>query len=127
VLLTIAPRIPVIGRFSRFAHHKWRRSHQLIGLFFILGVVHAMLVDPLVRRTTVPFVYLLSLFVIGAAAYIYTVVIRKAVTPMYTYVAEAVRKLNGTTVEVTLKIIEQGPPSRRGLSARDGRYPSAPR
>jgi predicted ferric reductase len=103
VLLTIAPRIPLIGRFTRFAYHKWRLSHSLIGTFFIIGFAHAMLVDPLVRRTTVPFFYLLVLFLLGAASYLYSVFIAKVVRKTYPYAAEAIRKLNGTTVEVALK------------------------
>ena len=103
VLLTIAPRIPLVGRFTRFAYHKWRRSHSLIGIFFIIGFAHAMLVDPLVRRTTVPFLYLLVLFLAGAASYLYSVLIARAVRKTYPYAAEAIRKLNGTTAELTLK------------------------
>jgi predicted ferric reductase len=103
VLLTIAPRIPVIGRFTRFAYHRWRRSHSLIGIFFIIGFAHAMLVDPLVRRTTVPFFYLVIIFLVGGAAYLYAVFIAKAVKKTYRYVAEAISKLNGTTVQITLR------------------------
>jgi len=102
VLLTIAPRIPVIGRFTRFAYHKWRRSHRFIGIFFTLGFAHAMLVDPLVRRKTVSFMYLLIVFSVGAASYLYSVFIAKDVRKTYPYVAEAICKLNGTTVQVTL-------------------------
>jgi predicted ferric reductase len=103
VLLTIAPRIPVIGRFTRFAYDKWRRSHRLIGIFFIIGFAHAMLVDPLVRRTTVPFLYLFVLFWVGAISYLYSLFIAKAVRKTYLYMAVAATKLNGTTVEITLK------------------------
>jgi len=102
VSLTIAPRIPVIGRFSRFAYHKWRRSHSLIGVFFIIGFAHAMLVDPPVRRKTVSFMYLLIVFSAGAASYLYSVFIAKDVRKTYPYVAEAICKLNGATVQVTL-------------------------
>jgi predicted ferric reductase len=103
VLLTIAPRIPVIGRFTRFAYDKWRRSHRLIGIFFIIGFGHAMLVDPLVRRTTVPFFYLFFIFWVGAISYLYALFIAKAVRKTYPYIAVAVSKLNGTTVEITLQ------------------------
>ena len=103
VLLTIAPRIPLIGRFTQFAYHKWRRSHSLIGIFFIIGFAHAMLVDPLVRKTTVPLFYLLIFFFVGAASYLYSVFIAEAVRKTYPYAAEGIRKLNGTTIEVALK------------------------
>lgn len=103
VLFTIAPRIPVIGRFTRFAYDKWRRSHRLIGVFFIIGFAHAMLVDPLVRRTTVPFLYLFILFWVGAISYLYALFIAKAVRKTYPYIAVGVSKLNGTTVEIALK------------------------
>jgi len=103
VLLTIAPRIPVIGRFTRFAYDKWRRSHRLIGIFFIIGFAHAMLVDPLIRRSTLPFLYLFILFLVGTASYFYAVFIAKAVKKTHLHVVEAVSRLNGTTIEVALK------------------------
>ena len=102
VLLTIAPRIPVIGRLTRFAYHKWRQSHRFIGVFFVAGFAHAMLVDPLVRKTTVPFWFLIAMFLVGTASYVYAILISKFLRKPQTYAAEAVRKLNGTTVEVTL-------------------------
>ena len=102
VLLTIAPRIPVIGRFTRFAYDKWRRSHSFIGIFFIIGFAHAMLVDPLVRTTTVPFLYLRIFFAVGATSYLYAVLIAKT-RKTNPHVVEGVRKLNGTAAEIVLK------------------------
>jgi predicted ferric reductase len=62
-----------------------------------------MLVDPLVRRTTAPFFYLLVLFLVGAASYFYSVLMARAVRKAYPYAVESIRKLNGTTAELTLK------------------------
>lgn len=62
-----------------------------------------MLVDPLLRRTTVPFFYLLFFFFAGAVSYLYTVLFAGALRKMSVYSAGAIGKLNGTTVELTLK------------------------
>jgi predicted ferric reductase len=46
---------------------------------------------------------MLILFSVGAAFYLYAAFVAKAVKKTYLYVGEAIRKLNGTTVQVTLK------------------------
>jgi predicted ferric reductase len=116
VLLTIAPRIPLIGRFTSFAYHKWRRSHRLIGVFFIVGFAHAMLVDPLLRRTTVPLSYLLAVFFVGAVSYLYAVLFAGSFRKTFPYAADVIRRLNGTTVELTLK------PHRERLPFTSGQF-----
>lgn len=71
VLLSIAPRIPILNKLV-LPYDRWRKVHRLIGVFCIVGFAHAMLVDSLVRKTTVPFVLLIAMFSIGTAAYLYT-------------------------------------------------------
>lgn len=102
VLLTIAPRIPVIGRYTRFAYHRWRSSHRFIGVFFTLSAAHMMLVDPLIKTTTVPLAYVLTAFGLGTGAYLYATVLSKPFNKAAPFVVETIRQLNGSTVEVAL-------------------------
>lgn len=116
ILLTVAPRIPVIGRFTRFAYHKWKKSHKIIGIFFIIGFFHAMAVDPLAQSAAIPFTYLRIFFFLGLAAYLYTELAAKAFRKTPPFTVEAVRNLNGSTVEVTLK------PQNRKLEFKAGQF-----
>lgn len=103
VLLTIAPRIPLVGRFTRSAYHKWKFSHRFVGLFFLIGGAHAMLVDPIIREVPAAFAYLILFYVIGAGSYIYAQLIAPILRKRYPYTVSNVRRLNGSTVEVTLR------------------------
>ena len=102
VFLTIAPRVPLISRFLSLAYHRWRVSHKLLGLFFILGLIHYLLVDT-ISKQTVPGLYMLIVVFIGILAYLYQQFIARRVRPYHDYAVEGVRRLNGTTVEVALK------------------------
>jgi predicted ferric reductase len=101
VLLTIAPRVPLISRFLSLAYHKWRVSHKLLGLFFMLGLVHYLLVGTISKQTT-PGLYMLLIVFMGILAYLYKQLIASRVRPYHEYVVEKVRRLNGTTVELSL-------------------------
>jgi len=101
VFLTIAPRVPLISRFLRLPYHRWRVSHKLLGLFFMLGLVHYFLVGT-ISKQTVPGLYMLLFSFAGVFAYFYKQFVANRVRPHYDYVVENVRKLNGTTIEVTL-------------------------
>ncbi len=103
VLLALAPRIPFVGGYLRLAYHHWRWTHKFIGAFYILGVLHSLLVPNVIQTTLIPHLYLRFFNLIGSAAYLYKELIAPFVGPPHNHVVEAARKLNGTTIEVTLK------------------------
>jgi predicted ferric reductase len=82
----------------------------------MLGFVHMMLVDPLVRTTTIPFVALVLAFAVGTASYLYTTMLARFVRRTSPYVVETVRRLNGTTVEVVLQ------PRKKKLAFAAGQF-----
>jgi predicted ferric reductase len=102
VLLTIAPTMPLLGSFVRFSYSRWRWTHRFIGLFFILAIAHSYLVNTLIATTLVPLLYLRVISFAGAAAYLYKELLSGRFHKHLPYVVDAVHKLNGTTLEVTL-------------------------
>ncbi|MFC6022558.1 ferric reductase-like transmembrane domain-containing protein [Plantactinospora solaniradicis] len=103
VLLSIGPRLPLLRNLITVSYRSWRHSHKLIGLFFAFGFAHALLVDQVVETTVVPFALLLAAYVVGIVAYLYTVLLARFVRPRYRYVIDDVRRLNPTTLEVSLR------------------------
>jgi predicted ferric reductase len=103
VLLTLAPRIPVIGGYIRLAYHQWRYTHQFIGLFFIIGFVHMLQVDNISKGAPIPNLYWNIIVYIGMAAYINKEIISRFISRGGDYTVEAARKLNPSTLEVILK------------------------
>ncbi len=102
VLISVAPRVPLISRFLNLSYSKWRISHKLLGVFFILGLVHYMNVGT-ISQQTIPGVYMLLWSFIGIIAFIYRQFLSRMFEPYREYVVEQVNRLNGTCVEVNLK------------------------
>ncbi len=103
VLLTIGPRVPLLSQITRFTYDGWRKVHRFMGLFFIVGIAHMLMVEPLLLHSPALAVYILAFASIGILAYLYKEFLWGRLRPHKTHIVEAVRKLNGTTVEVVLK------------------------
>ncbi|WP_308637201.1 ferredoxin reductase family protein [Paenibacillus silvisoli] len=116
ILLSLAPRLPVIRRIVRIGYRSWRISHRFIGIFFIIGTAHAFLVDPLVTTTIVPFVLLMIGIVSGIVSYLYTELLARFVRRRAGYKVRQVRRLGTSAVEVVLA------PERRKLTFKAGQF-----
>ncbi|MCO1657620.1 ferredoxin reductase family protein [Pseudonocardia humida] len=95
----------------------WRRSHRLVGVFFVVSLAHALLVDSLVDTAPGPFLLQWAAYGAGIAAYAYTLLVARFVRPRRSYLVRAVRRLDPATVEVVL-----APRLRRRLSFRPGQF-----
>lgn len=115
--LAVGPRLPVLDRVLGISYRSWRRTHPLIGIFFLMSIAHAMLVAPLASDSPVLLGVLLAGFVVGGLSYVYTLILARFVRRTYRYLVAAVNRLNATTVEVTLQ-----PRKRRRLSFRAGQF-----
>jgi predicted ferric reductase len=114
VLLTLAPRIPVVGGYVRLAYHNWRFTHKFIGLFFIVGFIHMLQVKTLSKDAPIPNLYWNFIAYVGMAAYLYKELLAPFLGRSHAFVVEAARKLNGSTLEVTLKPKGQRPKQTAG-------------
>jgi len=106
VLLSIAPRVPLISRFINLSYDKWRIGHKLLGLFFIMGLIHYTMVDT-ISKQTVPGMYMMLFVLIGILAWLYKIFVFGRVRKHVDYTVEGVNQLNGTTVEVCLKPVQK--------------------
>ncbi len=103
VLLTVAPRVPVLRRVASLTYDRWRSSHRFIGLFLIVALAHTLLVDALVTTTVLPLAVVLAAYATGILSYLYTLLLARFFRRTRRYVVQTVRRLTGTTVEVTLR------------------------
>jgi predicted ferric reductase len=101
----------------RLRYNAWRRSHGLVGVFFLMSLAHALLVDQLTDTAPGPFLLLSAAYVAGAAAYGHTLLLARFVRPRRAYVVRAVRRLDPATVEVAL-----APRGARRLAFRAGQF-----
>src|SRR5260221_1123866 len=112
LLWALVPRLPVVGRCIRTNYQRWFTLHRLTGLFVIAGLIHAALVDPVLRHAPVLLVWYIAVAAIGTAVYLY----RELLHPFFTrlwhnnYTVETVNQLDRKTLEVTLAPVAQPVP-----------------
>jgi len=107
ILLSLAPRLPVVRKLIRIPYRGWRISHRFIGIFFIMGTAHMLLVDALVRTTVVPFAVLMAAIATGIASYVYTEFIAKFLRRKAVYQVREVNRLTPTAVEIVLQPVKK--------------------
>jgi predicted ferric reductase len=91
-----------IRRMARASYERWLTGHRLTGLFVIVAVVHATIVDPVLRQSGLLRVAFLIVGAAGTIAYLYRELLARYVIPIYDYTVADVRRPNKTTLEVTL-------------------------
>lgn len=116
VLLTISPRVPLLSTFARLTYDKWRNLHRYMGVLFMLGATHMLMVQPLIMTAPVVFTYVGTIIALGAASYLYKEFLWERLKKRAPYVVKNVKKLNGTVAEVTLH------PSQAKVAHRAGQF-----
>lgn len=102
VILSVAPRLAITRRLITLDYRSWRRTHWLIGFFFIFSLAHMLLVDSLVTTSAVPFVVVMAAYVIGVVSFLYGILLARLVRPTRKYEVTEAKRLNDTTLEVAL-------------------------
>jgi len=102
VLISLAPRIAFLNKLTGGTYEGWKNLKKYIGIFFILGYIHALTV----RHTLDAFIainWVQIFFIIGAVSYLYTEVFGGVFKKYIPYKVEAVNHPNQSTTEVVLR------------------------
>ncbi len=114
VLLTISPSVPLISNFVHLTYDKWRGLHKYMGLLFMLGATHMLMVQPLIMNAPVVFTYVETIISIGVLAYLYKEFLWGRLLKRRPYVVQDVKKLNGNVTQVTLHALKDQISHRAG-------------
>jgi predicted ferric reductase len=82
-------------------YNVWKWSHKLMGLAFIIGFLHMVLIPSNVSRDIVLRVYMVSFSIFATASYLYKLFYEKYVKGQFTYLIENVQPL-GETIDITM-------------------------
>lgn len=96
VLITLAP-----NGLAAESYNGWKKLHRFIGVFFIVGFIHALTVDTLDALIAITWVQMF--FILGTGSYLYTELFGRFFGKYVPYVVKAVRHPNPVTTEVTLE------------------------
>jgi predicted ferric reductase len=111
VLWALAPRLRAarwpgpIRALARTSHEKWLDAHRLTGVFVAVALVHAAIVAPTLRASTVLRVAFIVVGAIGVGAYVYRELLARWFVPVHDYTVAAVRRLDERIVEVALDAV----------------------
>ena len=101
VLITLAPRIPFLNKLTGDTYEGWKKLHRYIGIFFIIGFIHALTVNGLDALIAITWVQVF--FIIGTLSYLYTEFFGRFFKKFFPYTVDAVNHPNGSTTEVILR------------------------
>lgn len=112
LLWALLPRLPVLGRRVRTTYQRWFTLHRFTGLFVIAGLIHGVLVDPVLGHSTILWAWYVAVATTGTVAYLYRELLHPLVRRRWRhdYIVEAVNRLSGTMCEVVLAPLAQPVP-----------------
>lgn len=101
---------------NKMKYNTWKKSHKLIGVFFVVGIAHTFLVDNLLQYATLPSILTRVISFIAVFAYLYQEVLRHLITPNLKYKVAEVKRLNSDVVELAMT------PNGKALSHNAGQF-----
>lgn len=101
VLISLAPRIPFLNKLTGGTYEGWKNLKKFIGIFFIIGFIHALTIDALDALTAITWVQLF--FILGTVSYLYTELLGGFFKKYAPYTVEAVNRPNNSTTEVVMR------------------------
>ena len=105
-----------VRRMARASYERWLTGHRLTGVFVIVAVVHATIVDPVLHHSVLLRVAFLVVGAVGTIAYLYRELLARYVIPIYDYTVADVRRPNQATLGVALA------PVRKRLTFAPGQF-----
>ena len=105
-----------VRRMARASYERWLTGHRLTGVFVIVAVVHAAIVDPVLHHSVLLRVAFLVVGAVGTIAYLYRELLARYVIPIYDYTVADVRRPNQATLGVALA------PVRKRLTFAPGQF-----
>lgn len=77
--------------FMRLPYHIWLKTHQLLGIAFLLGTTHALLIDSDISRNILLRSWMIIWLAAGTISVIYTLIFQRRFGPRYLYVVDETR------------------------------------
>lgn len=111
VILSAAPVFK-----KKIPYHKWINFHRLMGLFYLLAIIHAVSVNSLIKELPLVRTYVFGMSIIGFGAWFYRVFLYGLFNKKLNYEISSVVNLTNGITEIMLKTKE--PP----LSFKAGQF-----
>ncbi len=87
----------------RIPYHKWNAIHKAMGLFYTIGVAHALFVPNLTRELPIVRIYVFGMALIGVLAWIYKAFLYNLFKKKLVYTIDSIKHFSHDMLETTLK------------------------
>ncbi|MGM1057558.1 MAG: ferredoxin reductase family protein [Bacteroidota bacterium] len=92
----------------RFRYHWWKKTHKILGVFFIAAVIHILLTDPTMLGNTGLKIYIWLLSFVGITAWTYKTLLFDFVKKKFSYRVTQVKRLSEKVLEIELRPLQEG-------------------
>ncbi len=108
VLILIGVLLSAAPIFKRkIPYHKWINIHKLMGIFYVMGVLHGLMVNSLIKELPITRIYVFGMSFIGIAAWVYRAFLFNLFNKKYHYQITAVNDLGYQITEVLMKPVKK--------------------
>ena len=104
VLIIIGVILSAAPIFKRkIPYHKWVNFHKLMGIFYVMGVIHGILVDSLIKELPITRIYVFGMSFIGIIAWFYRAFLFGLFNKKLDYTIKSVQNLGNDITELELE------------------------
>lgn len=103
VLILIGVLLSAAPFFKRkIAYHKWINFHKLMGVFYVLGVLHGFMVESLIKQLPITRIYVFGMAMIGVFAWVYKAFLFGLFNKKLNYTVQSIKDLDNDITELEL-------------------------
>lgn len=104
ILILLGVIISAVPFFKRkIPYNKWVNIHKLMGVFYVMAVVHGFMVFSLIKELPLTRVYVFGMSILGILAWIYRAFLYNIFNKKLTYQLSEVKHIDKDTAELTLE------------------------
>ncbi|MEM8527613.1 MAG: ferredoxin reductase family protein [Bacteroidota bacterium] len=108
VLILLGVMLSAAPVFKRkIPYHKWINIHKLMGVFYVMGVVHGLIVNSLIKELPITRIYVFGMSFIGVAAWVYRAFLFNIFNKKLAYKVIEVKDLGHQITEIVLKPVKK--------------------
>ncbi len=97
VILSAAP---IFKR--KIPYHKWINIHKLMGVFYVMAVMHGLMVNSLIKELPITRIYVFGMSFLGIGAWAYRAFFYNLVNKKLTYTISSIKDLGNQITEIIL-------------------------
>jgi len=104
VLILLGVLISAAPVFKRkIKYNKWLIFHKFMGLFYILGIAHAMNVPTLTSELPIVRIYVFGMALLGIVAWFYRAFLYNLFNKKLNYTVDSIKRFDDDIIEISLK------------------------